>query len=128
MRFASLSRPPPSAARPCSAGFEDHLVLSQLLGYTLSKFIGIKVVSEMDGRKSGITIIGLIALSEPRLGWLRFSAGAIQTADDLLNGFAIGNGVWVDTWLSRRSQANRSALGRSVRQFYLIVGLREVRG
>ncbi len=54
------------------------LVLSQLLGYTLSKFIGSKLFPRWMAENRAITIIGLIALSETRLGWLRFSAGAIQ--------------------------------------------------
>lgn len=43
------------------------LVLSQLLGYTLSKFIGIKVVSEMQGRHRAAAILGLVGLSEAAL-------------------------------------------------------------
>ncbi len=43
------------------------LVASQLLGYTLSKFIGIKVVSEMPPARRAATILGLIAVAEAAL-------------------------------------------------------------
>jgi hypothetical protein len=39
------------------------LVISQLLGYTLSKFAGIKIIAEMKGSKRAISIIGLILTS-----------------------------------------------------------------
>lgn len=40
------------------------LVLSQVLGYLLSKFIGIKVVSEMPAKKRAFSIVALVMLSE----------------------------------------------------------------
>jgi len=43
------------------------LVASQLLGYTLSKFIGIKVVSEMPPARRAATILGLVAVAEAAL-------------------------------------------------------------
>ncbi len=45
-------------------GFKTILIASQVSGYTLSKFIGIKVVSEMPSRHRAATIIGLIAIAE----------------------------------------------------------------
>jgi len=45
-------------------GFKTILVAAQVAGYTLSKFIGIKVVSEMPGRYRAISIVGLIAIAE----------------------------------------------------------------
>lgn len=41
-------------------GFKALLVISQILGYALSKVIGIKVISEMDERRRAPAIIGLI--------------------------------------------------------------------
>ena len=43
------------------------LVASQLVGYTLSKFIGIKVVSEMTPGRRAATILGLIGVAEVAL-------------------------------------------------------------
>jgi len=45
-------------------GFKTILVASQVAGYTLSKFIGIKVVSEMPSRYRAISILGLIGIAE----------------------------------------------------------------
>lgn len=39
------------------------LVIAQLLGYTLSKFAGIKIVAEMKGSRRAVAIIGLIITS-----------------------------------------------------------------
>lgn len=45
-------------------GFKTILVASQVSGYTLSKFIGIKIVSEMPPRYRAASILGLIAIAE----------------------------------------------------------------
>lgn len=45
-------------------GLKTILVGSQVAGYTLSKFIGIKVVSEMPPRYRAASILGLIAVAE----------------------------------------------------------------
>ncbi len=48
------------------AGTELKIVLiaAQVSGYTLSKFIGIKVISEMPANRRAVSIIGLIAFAE----------------------------------------------------------------
>ena len=48
-------------------GFKTFLVAAQVAGYTLSKFIGIKVVSEMSARYRAVSILILIAISEAAL-------------------------------------------------------------
>ena len=45
-------------------GLKTILVAAQVSGYTLSKFIGIKVVSEMPAHKRAVTILGLIGIAE----------------------------------------------------------------
>lgn len=44
--------------------FKTVLIAAQVSGYTLSKFIGIKVISEMPAHRRAISIVGLIALAE----------------------------------------------------------------
>jgi len=44
--------------------FKTVLIAAQVSGYTLSKFIGIKVISEMPANRRAISIIGLIAVAE----------------------------------------------------------------
>lgn len=45
-------------------GLKTILVASQTAGYTLSKFIGIKVVSEMPARYRAVSIVAMIAIAE----------------------------------------------------------------
>lgn len=45
-------------------GFKTILVAAQVAGYTLSKFIGIKVVSEMPAKYRAVTILVLIGIAE----------------------------------------------------------------
>ena len=47
--------------------FKTVLVAAQVSGYTLSKFIGIKVVSEMPPKHRAITVLGLIGIAEVAL-------------------------------------------------------------
>lgn len=47
--------------------FKTVLIISQVIGYTLSKFLGIKFVSEMPPNRRIGTILGLIAFSEVAL-------------------------------------------------------------
>ena len=43
--------------------FKDFLVISQIIGYALSKFVGIKVVSEMGKNNRGKAIVAIIGLA-----------------------------------------------------------------
>ena len=45
-------------------GFKTVLITSQVIGYTLSKFIGIKYVSEVSPSKRAISILFLIGMAE----------------------------------------------------------------
>ena len=46
------------------AGYKTILVASQVAGYTLSKFLGVKFVSEMPASRRAVSILGLIAAAE----------------------------------------------------------------
>ncbi|GAA5509499.1 DUF5690 family protein [Novipirellula caenicola] len=71
-------------------GLKTTLVVSQLLGYMLSKFIGIKVVSEMRSEYRTITIIGLIAFAELSLVGFAFLPPEIKPISLFLNGLPLG--------------------------------------
>src|SRR5688572_4536248 len=45
-------------------GYKTVLVVAQVLGYTVSKFVGIKVVSEVSPRRRAVLLLGLIAAAE----------------------------------------------------------------
>jgi uncharacterized membrane protein YciS (DUF1049 family) len=66
------------------------LVTSQLFGYMLSKFIGIKVISEMPARYRAISILGLIGFAE--LALVGFAYGPMWSKPLMLfaNGLPLG--------------------------------------
>lgn len=73
--------------------FKIALVIAQVAGYALSKFIGVKVVSEMAATRRGMAIIGLIAMS-----WVALLLFAIlptnwKVAALFLNGLPLGM-IW----------------------------------
>ena len=45
-------------------GYKTILVAAQVMGYTISKFVGIKVISEMPARRRAVAIVTLIAVAE----------------------------------------------------------------
>jgi hypothetical protein len=66
------------------------LVIAQIVGYTLSKFYGIRFIAEVKGNKRGITILMLIAIS-----WLALLGFAMVPAPYnivllFFNGFPLG--------------------------------------
>jgi Family of unknown function (DUF5690) len=71
-------------------GLKTVLVLSQLLGYTVSKFIGIKVVSEMRNEYRAMAIIGLIAVAEIALVGFAFLPIPLKVLMIFLNGLPLG--------------------------------------
>ncbi|WP_442484966.1 DUF5690 family protein [Aeoliella sp. SH292] len=48
-------------------GYKTVLVMSQVAGYTISKFIGIKVISEMPPARRAVSIMGLILVAHAAL-------------------------------------------------------------
>ena len=49
---------------PFEPGIKASLVGAQVLGYMLSKFIGIKVISEMTAERRAIALLGLIGVAQ----------------------------------------------------------------
>lgn len=66
------------------------LVISQLLGYMLSKFIGIKVISEMRSERRALAILGLIAIAEAALVGFAFLPVPLKVVMMFLNGIPLG--------------------------------------
>jgi hypothetical protein len=73
--------------------FKSAIVIAQVLGYTLSKFIGIKVVSEMGRNKRGLGILVLIAISTVALAWVCGGACGAEIPLSLPQRHSIGHGV-----------------------------------
>lgn len=71
-------------------GLKTVLVVSQVLGYMVSKFIGIKVISEMRREYRALSIIGLILASELALVGFAFVPVPLKVVMMFLNGLPLG--------------------------------------
>ncbi len=69
------------------------LVVAQVIGYALSKFIGIKFVSELPGRFRSIALIALIVIAEAALCAFAVVPAPYNIALMFLNGLPLGM-VW----------------------------------
>lgn len=70
--------------------FKIALVIAQVLGYALSKFIGIKVISELDRAQRGLSILALIGLSWFALVLFALVPAPWSVAALFLNGLPLG--------------------------------------
>jgi hypothetical protein len=71
-------------------GLKQALVISQVLGYTLSKFIGIRVVSEMPARWRAVAVAGLVVAAEFALVAFALVPRPWNAACLFLNGLPLG--------------------------------------
>lgn len=70
--------------------FKVALVIAQVLGYALSKFIGIKVVSEISANKRAISILLLVLTAEVALVLLAILPGNWKLLAMFCNGLPLG--------------------------------------
>lgn len=66
------------------------LVTAQVLGYTLSKFIGIKVIAEMPPARRAGVLLGLVALAQTALLLFAVVPAPFNTVCLFLNGLPLG--------------------------------------
>jgi hypothetical protein len=71
-------------------GLKTVLVVSQLVGYMLSKFIGIRVISEMRSQYRAVTIIRLILTAEAALVAFAFAPMSLKPVALFFNGLPLG--------------------------------------
>jgi hypothetical protein len=69
------------------------LVISQVLGYAISKYAGIKLCSELPPRRHAIALVLLIAWAEATLFVYAVSPGSFKVVGLFLNGLSLGM-VW----------------------------------
>ena len=69
------------------------LIVGQMLGYCLSKFIGIKVVSELPGARRGLAIAALIGTAQLALVVFAVVPEGLKPAAMFLNGMPLGM-IW----------------------------------
>jgi hypothetical protein len=75
---------------PFGPGAKAWLVGAQVLGYTLSKIIGIRVISEMNPARRRITLLGLIAFAEVALLLFAVVPAPFHTVCLFFNGLPLG--------------------------------------
>ncbi len=92
--------------------YKSALVIIQVLGYMLSKFIGIKVVSEMDSKKRAITILILIAIAWAALLGFALVPTPYNAIFLFFNGLPLGM-IWglVFAYLEGRNSTEVMGLG-----------------
>ena len=115
--------------KPFAAGFFDEevygvhlkiaLVLSQLVGYSLSKFIGIRLVSELPRPWRSRTLLGLIAIAELALiafAWLPPTGKIVAI---FFNGLPLG-AVWGLVFSFLEGRRNSEILGAGLSTSYIV--------
>lgn len=70
--------------------FKTILVISQVIGYLLSKFIGIKVISEMTSQRRTALLIGLVSFGLSMLLLFAFVPPPLQPVVLFFNGLPLG--------------------------------------
>ncbi|MHC5544790.1 DUF5690 family protein, partial [Singulisphaera rosea] len=83
-------RKPFTAAGFGGADFKTVLVVAQVAGYTLSKFVGIRVISEMSPRRRATAILLLVAWAELALLFFGLTPRPWNAACLFLNGLPLG--------------------------------------
>ena len=78
---------------PFEVDFKSTLIICQVLGYALSKFIGIRIVSEASDKGRGVTIIALIGASELALILFGLVPPIFKPVAMFLNGLPLGM-IW----------------------------------
>lgn len=76
-----------------SVELKSAIIISQVIGYALSKYIGIRVVSEMPPRLHALALVGLIAWAEAALFVFAGLPGDAKVIGIFLNGLSLGM-VW----------------------------------
>lgn len=71
-------------------GFKELIVLTQVVGYTLSKFVGIGVVAEVQPRRRIALLLGLVALAEAGLVAFGLLPRPWAAVGLFVNGLALG--------------------------------------
>lgn len=95
------------------------LIISQVLGYCLSKFMGIKVVSEMTGERRAAALVGVIGLAWAALLLFPLLPGAWKALALFLNGLPLGM-VWGLTFGFLEGRRFTEVLGAGLSASYII--------
>ncbi len=95
------------------------LIVSQVLGYCLSKFLGIKVVSEMTGERRARALVGVIGLAWAALLLFPLLPGGLKALALFLNGLPLGM-VWGLTFGFLEGRKLTEVLGAGLSASYIV--------
>jgi hypothetical protein len=95
------------------------LVISQLCGYALSKFLGIKVNSEMPARRRALALLLLVAWAEAALVLFALLPPAGQLVAIFLNGLPLGM-VWGAVFSFIEGRRSSDILGAGLNCSYIV--------
>ena len=89
-------------------GYKEAAVTAQVIGYMLSKFFGVKIISEMKPERRATAVIVLIAMAQGALLLFAVVPPPWNVLCSLPEWIAFGNGVWTGPGLSGGSPSHRS--------------------
>jgi hypothetical protein len=95
------------------------LVVSQVIGYALSKFIGIRLVSETARSRRAVTLVALIAMAELALVAFAFLPPAGQVVAIFFNGLPLGT-VWGLVFGFLEGRKTTELLGAGLSASYIV--------
>ena len=95
------------------------LISVQALGYMLSKFMGIKIVSEMSPQKRAFAILGLIGLSWASLLLFAVVPYPYHSAFLFLNGLPLGM-IWGLVFSYLEGRRNTELLGAGMSASFIV--------
>lgn len=99
--------------------FKIILVVSQILGYTVSKFAGIKIVSEMSPVRRGFAILMLIGLAEAALGLFAVTPAPWSAIWLFANGIPLGM-IWGLVFGFLEGRRTTEALGAGLSASFIV--------
>ncbi len=102
-----------------SLGLKTALIIAQVLGYCLSKFIGIKVISEMDGKRRNLALLVLIGVAELALVALAVAPTPWRPLCLFVNGMPLGM-IWGLVFGSLEGRKLSEVLGAGLSASYIV--------
>ncbi len=95
------------------------LMLSQLVGYALSKFIGIRLISEVDRGRRAVLLVSLIAVAELALLVFALVPPPLRTVCMFVNGLPLGM-VWGLVFSFLEGRRTSEILGAGLSASYIV--------
>ena len=95
------------------------LVLSQVIGYTLSKFLGVKLVTELAAERRALVLVGLIAIAELALLAFGLLPTHLKLVAIFCNGLPLG-AVWGLVFGFLEGRRTSEILGAGLSASYIV--------